>query len=51
MPESSDPAIRERLAYSYRLIYEVFDDRVLMLAIVHGSRLLEIAIQDDDGSP
>ena len=36
VPEIEDPNIRELLIYSYRLIYEVFSDKVEILALVHG---------------
>lgn len=36
--EIEDPNIRELLIYSYRLIYEVFSDKVEILALVHGKR-------------
>ncbi|KAF0145485.1 MAG: plasmid stabilization system [Nitrospirae bacterium] len=38
VPETGDPNIRELLIYSYRLIYEVFPDRVEVLALIHGKR-------------
>jgi len=38
VPEIADPKIRELLIYSYRLIYEVFSDKVEILALVHGKR-------------
>lgn len=41
VPELDDPAIRERFLYSYRLLYQVGDERVEMLALIHGRRLLE----------
>jgi plasmid stabilization system protein ParE len=41
VPEVEDPSIRERFVFSYRLIYRVEQHRVLILAIVHGRRLLE----------
>ena len=40
VPEFGDPCIRERLVYSYRLIYRVEPERILMVAIIHGQRLL-----------
>ena len=33
--------IRERYAYSYRLIYRVEPDRILIVAVIHGSRTLD----------
>lgn len=41
VPEAGVPAIRERLVYSYRVIYRVEPERILMLAVIHGRRLLE----------
>lgn len=38
VPEIADPKIRELLIYSYRLIYEVFPDRVEILALIHSKR-------------
>ncbi len=40
VPEVGDPSIRERFVYSYRVIYRIEPHRVLVLAIVHGKRLL-----------
>jgi plasmid stabilization system protein ParE len=41
VPELNDEMIRERFAYSYRLIYRIDEDKILILALVHGKRLLE----------
>lgn len=41
VPELGDAAIRERFVYSYRLIYRILNDDVLVVAVVHGRRLLE----------
>jgi len=41
VPELGDPEIRERFVYSYRLIYRLEPERVLVLAVLHGRRLLE----------
>ena len=38
VPEIGDPAIRELLIYSYRLIYEVFSTKVEVLALIHSKR-------------
>lgn len=40
VPELDNDAFREVFVYSYRLIYRVRDQRVLIVAIVHGRRLL-----------
>jgi len=44
-PEVGDPAIRERFAYSYRIIYRLEPERVLVAAVIHGSRLLQPFVQ------
>ena len=44
VPEIGSAAIRERLVYSYRVIYRVESTRILMIAVIHGSRLLQLLI-------
>ena len=41
VPELRDPSVRECFVYSYRLIYRVSPGTVLILAVIHGHRLLE----------
>lgn len=41
VPELGDDQIRERFIYSYRLIYSIRDDDILVAAIIHGKRLIE----------
>lgn len=41
VPEFGDNAIRERFVYSYRLIYHIRNNIVLVAAVVHGKRMLE----------
>ena len=38
VPEFQDQCIRELIAYSYRIIYVVSEDEVLIAAIIHGKR-------------
>lgn len=38
VPEIGDPKVRELLIYSYRLIYEIFPNRIEVLALIHGKR-------------
>jgi toxin ParE1/3/4 len=38
VPEIGDPNIRELLIYSYRLVYEVFPNKVEVLALFHSKR-------------
>ena len=41
VPEIGDESIRERFIYSYRLVYRVEHERILIVAVIHGKRLLE----------
>jgi plasmid stabilization system protein ParE len=41
VPEFGRDDIRERFIYSYRLIYRIEIDRIFILAVVHGRRLLD----------
>ena len=41
VPEIGSPTIRERFVYSYRLIYRIEANSILVAAVIHGSRLLE----------
>jgi plasmid stabilization system protein ParE len=40
VPEIGEPEFRERFVYSYRVIYRVSAEQVLIVAVVHGRRLL-----------
>jgi len=41
VPELNDTNIREIFVYSYRLIYQIENDAIIFVAVVHGKRLLE----------
>lgn len=41
VPELHDENVHERFLYSYRLIYEIRDSNLHILAVIHGRRLLE----------
>lgn len=41
VPEVGDVEIRERFVYSYRLVYKIQTETILIVAIIHGKRLLE----------
>lgn len=41
VPEIGNENIRERFVYSYRLVYQLKEKRVLIVAVIHGKRLLE----------
>ena len=49
VPEAGDPDLRERFVYSYRLIYRLDQQRVLICAVIHGSRLLQPFLQRLEG--
>lgn len=49
VPELRSPVFRERFVHKFRVIYRVDADRVLVVAIIHGSRLLEALLQPDTG--
>jgi toxin ParE1/3/4 len=44
VPEMNDSTIRERFVYSYRLIYRIEASRILLVAVIHGSRLLSAVL-------
>jgi addiction module RelE/StbE family toxin len=41
VPEFDDEGIRELLAYGYRIIYRIEQDRVIISAVIHGKRTLQ----------
>lgn len=41
MPELDDESVREQSVYSYRIIYEVKQSDIFILAVVHKRRSLE----------
>ncbi|MDD5240289.1 MAG: type II toxin-antitoxin system RelE/ParE family toxin [Sulfuricella sp.] len=45
VPELGEYSIRERFVYSYRLIYCLQPGEILVVAVIHGRRLLESAIE------
>jgi toxin ParE1/3/4 len=40
-PEFSEDNIREKFAYTYRIIYRVQDDTVTIAAVIYGKRLVD----------
>jgi toxin ParE1/3/4 len=38
VPEMNDPTIREIVVFRYRLMYRVENERVVVVAFVHGAR-------------
>ena len=51
VPEIGDDRIRERFVYSYRLVYRVEPERILIVAVIHGKRLLENILERFESSP
>jgi addiction module RelE/StbE family toxin len=49
VPEIGDEGIRERFIYSYRLVYRVEPEQILIVAVIHGKRLLENVTERFDG--
>jgi len=41
VPELNDTQVRERFIYSYRVLYEICEQHIEVLAVIHGKRLLE----------
>ena len=41
VPEFDDDNVRELIVYSYRIIYRLQDDEVVIAAVIHGKRLLQ----------
>jgi toxin ParE1/3/4 len=41
VPEFDDDDIRELLAYSYRIIYRLRENEVIIAAVIHGRRMLQ----------
>lgn len=41
VPEFNSVAIRERFVYSYRLVYQIKGQKILIVAVIHGKRLLQ----------
>jgi addiction module RelE/StbE family toxin len=50
VPEIDDRSIRERFVYSYRIIYRIEQERILVATVVHGSRLIESFIPKIEGA-
>ena len=46
VPEWGHENVRERIVYSYRLIYRLDERQVVILAVIHGARLLEAETRD-----
>ncbi len=45
IPEFGEENIREKLVYSYRIIYRIQEETITIAAVIHGKRLLELDMQ------
>jgi plasmid stabilization system protein ParE len=45
VPEIQNPDYRERFIHKYRIIYRVESERILIAAVIHGSRQLEPLVE------
>jgi len=50
VPEIAANDFRERFVHRYRVIYRIGPERILLTAIIHGSRLLESLIDRIEGA-
>ncbi len=41
VPEIGDENIRERFAYSYRVVYQIEESQIIIAAVIHGKRRFE----------
>ena len=41
VPEFDDENVRELVVYSYRIIYRLQNDEALIVAVIHGKRVLQ----------
>lgn len=41
VPELGDDRVRERFVYSYRLVYRIENQAILIVAVIHGKRSFE----------
>ena len=42
VPELDDPNTREIILRSYRLIYRIIEEKIQIIRVIHGSRILEL---------
>ena len=41
VPEFNDENVRELIVYSYRIIYRLMENEVVIAAVIHGKRILQ----------
>ena len=47
VPEYGDSAIREVIEGPYRIVYQIETERIAVVAVIHGARLLPESLPDD----
>jgi len=50
VPELGDPARREIVVPPFRIVYRTTSEEIRIVAVVHGRRVLEHALDDDEES-
>lgn len=48
VPEYQNKEIREIIYHSYQIIYKLYDDKINIITVIHGSRILEKHIDESD---
>jgi plasmid stabilization system protein ParE len=51
VPGVHDPHVRERFVHRYRIVYRLEPERVYLVAIIHGSRLMTALLERLELSP
>jgi len=46
VPEYDDKKIRERIIYSYRMIYRIDGQNITVVAVIHGRSMLEPLVDE-----
>ena len=41
VPEFDDENVREMIVYSYRIIYRLQENEIVIAAVIHGKRILQ----------
>jgi addiction module RelE/StbE family toxin len=47
VPESDDPMVRELIYKNYRIIYQIKEEYLEIITVIHGSRLLKLKSRDN----
>jgi addiction module RelE/StbE family toxin len=47
VPEADDPMVRELIYKNYRIIYQIKEEYLEIITVIHGSRLLKLKYDDN----